>query len=81
MSSAFRDTHQHVLLFVFVFFASLNIYATAWSIVLLLSFVVVVFVVVTGMMYQFVGDFFFNTYLFVFYNLLRLKSIFATVSK
>jgi len=64
-----------------VFFVSLNIYATAWSIVLLLSFVVVVFVVVTGMMYQFVGDFFFNTYLFVFYNLLRLKSIFATVSK
>ena len=64
-----------------MFFVSLNIYATAWSIVLLLSFVVVVFVVVTGMMYQFVGDFFFNTYLFVFYNLLRLKSIFATVSK
>jgi hypothetical protein len=81
MSSAFRDAHQHFLIFVFVFFVSLNIYATAWSIVLLLSFVVVVFVVVTGMMYQFVGDFFFNTYLFVFYNLLRLKSIFATVSK
>jgi hypothetical protein len=81
MSSAFRDTHQHFLIFVFVFFVSLNIYATAWSIVLLLSFVVVVFVVVTGMMYQFVGEFFFNTYLFVFYNLLRLKSIFATVPK
>ncbi len=64
MSSAFRDTHQHFLIFVFVFFVSLNIYATAWSIVLLLSFVVVVFVVVTGMMYQFLGDFFFNTFLF-----------------
>ena len=73
MSSAFRDAHQHFLIFVFVFFVSLNIYSTAWSIVLLLSFVVVVVVVVvvvTGM-YQFGGDFFFkytntstNTFLF-----------------